>query len=132
MAIVTATPALDGLPARLFRFAGEVYGPGVVDEAWAEFLLWDDEAGEFDPDSFHIPVFMPWFFHRWTPDPADTLVAEPASLRSFSISSNAAHISNGILPQPARYQGAAGSARSAAWCCASVRVAREGCACSWR
>ncbi len=68
--------ANEGLPARMARFVDEVYGPGAIDEAWAEFTLWDEEA--FDPESPHLQVFLPWFFHRWTPDPDDTLVADAA------------------------------------------------------
>ncbi|MGK7313366.1 MAG: hypothetical protein ACN0LA_14120 [Candidatus Longimicrobiales bacterium M2_2A_002] len=75
--------ALDGFPTTMMRFVREVYGPDVLDEAWTEFVLWEDADPGFDPDSVHLPVFMPWFFHRWTPDPADTRVAD-ASLHGRS------------------------------------------------
>jgi hypothetical protein len=75
--------ALDGFPTTMLRFARQAYGPGVVEEAWAEFTLWEDEEPRFDPSTVHMQVFMPWFFHRWTPDPADTRVAD-ASLHGRS------------------------------------------------
>jgi hypothetical protein len=62
----------------MLRFAREVYGRDVLEEAWAEFVVWDDEDPGFDPESIHVPVFMPWFFHRWGPDPAGTGVLEAA------------------------------------------------------
>jgi hypothetical protein len=53
----------------MLAFVKEVYGPPAIHEAWAEFHLWaDEEEPDFDPRSPFIPVFMPWFFHRWTPD----------------------------------------------------------------
>ncbi len=67
----------------MLRFVREVYGPDAVDEAWAEFTLWDDDEPEFDPDSPHLEVFIPWFFHRWAPDPAETGV-EDVSLHDRS------------------------------------------------
>ncbi len=67
--------SLDGFPTVMLRFVGKVYGPGVVDEAWAEFTAWRDDGG-FDPDTPHMPVFMPWFFHQWAPDPEDTGVGD--------------------------------------------------------
>jgi len=65
---------LDGHPTTMFRFVGQVYGPDAIEEAWEEFLLWDDDVGHFDPETPHIQAFMPWFFHRWTPDPLDTRI----------------------------------------------------------
>ncbi len=69
---------LDGLPGRMLRFVDEHYGPEAVDEAWHEFNLWDDQELAFDPDTPHIPVFMPWMLHRWSPDPDETEVANAA------------------------------------------------------
>jgi hypothetical protein len=68
--------ALDGFPTTMLRFARQVYGRDVLEEAWAEFVVWDDEDPGFDPESIHVPVFMPWFYHRWGPDPAGTGVAD--------------------------------------------------------
>ena len=68
--------ALDGLPTTVLRFARRAYGPRVVDEAWAEFTLWEDDEPRFDPSTVHMQVFMPWFFHRWAPDPANTHVGD--------------------------------------------------------
>lgn len=67
---------LDDLPTRILRFARKAYGPGVLDEAWAEFTLWGEEEPRFDPETMHMQVFMPWFFHRWSPDPTETRVRD--------------------------------------------------------
>ena len=70
--------ALDdfGMAARLLRFTEEIYGPTAIDEAWAEFTVWQDEEPAFDPSTPLLPLFMPWFFHSWAPDPHDTDVAD--------------------------------------------------------
>lgn len=70
--------ALGDYPTMMLRFTREVYGPNAVDEAWEEFFLWDDADQEFDPETPHIQAFMPWFFHRWSPDPSATFVADVA------------------------------------------------------
>ena len=62
----------------MLRFVRSVYGEEALDEAWDEFHLWEEDAPEFDLHSHHLQVFMPWFFHRWSPDPAETLVADTA------------------------------------------------------
>jgi uncharacterized protein YjeT (DUF2065 family) len=68
--------AIDGLPTRMLRFVGDEYGPTALSEAWDSFTLWEEEP--FEPDSPHTQVFMPWFFHFWTPDPHDTEVRDEA------------------------------------------------------
>jgi len=68
--------ALDGFPTTTLRFVQEVFGAAALDEAWDEFNLWEEEAPEFDPGSPHLQLFIPWFFHRWTPDPVETSVAD--------------------------------------------------------
>ncbi|CAN5728448.1 hypothetical protein BH23GEM10_BH23GEM10_09430 [soil metagenome] len=68
--------ALDGYPDMMFRFIRQTYGEHSLDEAWQEFLLWPDEPAPFDDRSPMIPLFMPWFFHRWSPDPEGTSVAD--------------------------------------------------------
>lgn len=68
----------EGLPARMLRFATDVYGPGVIGEAWSAFMLWDEDEPDFDPESPHLQVFMPWLLHCWTPDPLDTEVTDAA------------------------------------------------------
>ena len=72
--------ALDefGMGQRLLRFIDETYGPIAIEEAWAEFTVWSEEAEEFDPESPYVPLFMPWFFHAWAPDPADTSLEDRA------------------------------------------------------
>jgi len=69
---------LDGYPSMMLRFVRSVYGPGALQEAWAEFLLWEDDDAEFDPGTPHMQVFMPWFFHAWAPDPQETSVEDVA------------------------------------------------------
>jgi hypothetical protein len=62
----------------MVRFVEGVYGPDALDEAWEEYYLWEEDAPEFHPRSSENQVFMPWFFHRWSPDPMETLVADAA------------------------------------------------------
>lgn len=69
--------ALDGFPDSMLRFVEDVYGDSALAEAWDEFHLWEEDAPEFDPHSPHLQLFMPWFFHRWSPDPMETLVTDP-------------------------------------------------------
>ncbi len=69
---------LEGHPTRMLRFMTQLYGPEAVDEAWEEFTLWDEAETPFDPDTPHIPVFMPWMFHHWAPNPDETGVADSA------------------------------------------------------
>jgi hypothetical protein len=72
--------ATEGYPSMMMRFIDDVYGPDAIHEAWDEFTLWEDEeeAAEFDPDTPHLQTFMPWFFHRWAPDPQESAVPDPA------------------------------------------------------
>jgi hypothetical protein len=62
------------LPEDLIRFATSRYGPRLIDEAWREFTLFREET--FNAESIHLPVFMPWFFYEWEPDPVDTIVPD--------------------------------------------------------
>ncbi len=64
--------ALDGYAATMTRFVVDTYGEQAVDEAWSEFMCWDDDADVYDPGSPHMQMFMPWLFHAWAPDPFDT------------------------------------------------------------
>src|SRR5690606_16147366 len=77
-----ARRALEGVPARILKFTKDVYGDVALVEAWEEFHLWggeDDEVPEFDPSSPLLPLFLSWFFHRWTPD-SDPLVEDESLL----------------------------------------------------
>jgi hypothetical protein len=69
--------AIDDLGTRILPTAVEHFGRTAVDEAWAEFTLWEDEDG-FDPETPHIQLFMPWFLYDWLPNPETTEVPEPA------------------------------------------------------
>jgi len=70
---------LDGYATEMLRFIAEAYGPLAVHEAWNEFMC--DDGLEFDPDTPLMQLFMPWFFHCWSPDPIATIVGEK-SLRN--------------------------------------------------
>ena len=61
--------AIDDLTGKLLKFAFNEFGGQLVDEAWTRFA---GEGVALDPESPHMPVFMPWFFHRWSPDPQAT------------------------------------------------------------
>jgi len=50
----------------------------------SEFTLFTEEA--FNPESLHLPVFIPWFLHEWTPDPVATIVPKP-DLDAFPLGS---------------------------------------------
>jgi hypothetical protein len=68
--------ALNGFSTTMLRFVRGVYGDAALDEAWDEFHLWEEDAPEFHPHSPRIQLFMPWFFHRWAPDPVETSVRD--------------------------------------------------------
>jgi SEC-C motif-containing protein/antitoxin Xre/MbcA/ParS-like protein len=69
--------ANEGLVGRMMQFTFEAYGEAAVDEAWAEFVLWDEEE-DLEPweDSPHKSAFLPWMLHHWSPDPDETSVAD--------------------------------------------------------
>ncbi len=60
----------EQLPTELLKFAKNQFGPPILDEAWAEFTLYEED--EFDPQTKHMPVFLPWFFYQWLPDSEQT------------------------------------------------------------
>jgi hypothetical protein len=68
-----ARRALEGHARRMVHFVDEAYGPDAIEEAWDEFS-WGTSA--FDPETPHLPIFMPWLFHCWSPDPDDTAVPD--------------------------------------------------------
>ncbi|MDP9012098.1 MAG: SEC-C metal-binding domain-containing protein, partial [Pseudomonadota bacterium] len=69
--------ALDefAMASTMLPFVAETYGPDAFEEAWEEF---SGAQEPFDPKTPHIQVFMPWFFHRWSPDPCSTEVDDTA------------------------------------------------------
>jgi hypothetical protein len=67
---------LKGYPVTMLRFVDETYGPSALHEAWEEFMGHDGVA--FDPETPLMQLFMPWFFHCWTPDPHATSVEDEA------------------------------------------------------
>ncbi len=60
---------LDPSPIAILKFVKREFGVGLLDEAWNEFT--GDTGAAFDPDHRNLPLFMPWFFHKWVPDPND-------------------------------------------------------------
>lgn len=69
--------AIEGSPMRMLEFAGVHFGKEALPEAWGDFMPhWEDEEEDepFTMDTPHMPVFMPWFFYEWQPDPRDTAV----------------------------------------------------------
>jgi len=72
--------AAEGFPATMTRFVEDMYGFDAVDEAWEEFTLWED--AEYDTESPHLPVFLPWFFHHWMPDPLEDTTVLDESLHN--------------------------------------------------
>jgi len=57
---------IDGYPSEMLRFITKAYGPLAMHEAWRAFT--GDDDLEYDPDTPLTQLFMPWFFHSWTPD----------------------------------------------------------------
>lgn len=82
------------LPADLLRFVKGQYGTGLIDEAWREFTLYEEES--FDADSVNLPLFLPWFFHEWDPDPEETMLSE-SEVSRFPVAS-------AYLQRRARYE----------------------------
>jgi hypothetical protein len=69
---------LDGFPTRMLNFMANTYGVEAMGEAWHEFMAFDEDETEVDSDSPHMPVFGPWLFHQWRPDPQETVVTDAA------------------------------------------------------
>lgn len=76
--------AIDGLVMPLLNESQRHFGNSAIDEAWAEFNLFDDDK-PFDPQTPHMPVFMSWFLYDWLPDPHDT--ATPAGAHTTTTAS---------------------------------------------
>ncbi len=70
--------ALENYAPTMMRFVQDVYGPLAIDEAWDEFVAWDEDAPSFDPRTPHMQLFLPWFFHLWAPDPYATAIEDAA------------------------------------------------------
>jgi hypothetical protein len=68
--------AIEGSPAKLIEFSSSHFGKEALLEAWDEFMPYEDEP--FSPDTPHMPIFMPWFFFDWLPDPHNTSVKHEA------------------------------------------------------
>lgn len=55
----------------ILRFIDHSYGPAALAEGW---MLFTGASEGPDPDKPFMQAFMPWFFHRWSPDPEITNV----------------------------------------------------------
>lgn len=62
----------------MLEFIATTYGATALNEAWEEFLLFPKDPVAFDFKSPQAQLFLPWFFHCWTPDPHGTEVEDPA------------------------------------------------------
>jgi SEC-C motif len=69
--------ATEKLTPALLRFADEHFGASGLDEAWFEFNLYED-VPPFEEDDPALPLFFPWFFYNWLPDPEETETPEAA------------------------------------------------------
>ena len=69
--------SVDDLGGHLLNASLEHFGRGGIDEAWAEFTLWEDDEG-FDPETREMQLFMPWYLYDWLPEAEETGVPEPA------------------------------------------------------
>jgi SEC-C motif/Protein of unknown function (DUF2384) len=65
---------LDEHQRDMLRFVTNVYGRVAIEEAWRYFVS-DGEAA-FDTESRHIPLFMPWFYHCWSPGAGESGVRD--------------------------------------------------------
>lgn len=71
--------AIGGVSQLLFEFVAEVYGPEAIEQAWDEFMVW--EGPPFDRESPLLPLFMPWVYHAWEPDPLEEDIVVPQALQ---------------------------------------------------
>jgi hypothetical protein len=74
--------ALDPLRDELVREAQRHFGEIGLEEAWAEFFLFDG-AGPFDRNSRFVPLFFSWYLYDWLPDPHGTEL--PAALHDITV-----------------------------------------------
>lgn len=58
---------IEESPAQLLAFAATHFGGDALLDAWNAFMLINDEP--FTLDTPHLPIFMPWFFYDWRPEP---------------------------------------------------------------
>ncbi len=68
--------AIEGSPMKMLDFSSSHFGRKALLEAWDDFMPWEDEP--FAMDTPHMPIFMPWFFYDWLPDPHNTSVRREA------------------------------------------------------
>jgi len=67
---------LDEHQRDMLRFVTNSYGRAAIEEAWRYFV--SDEEAAFDAESPHVTLFMPWFYHRWSPDAEQSRVRDRA------------------------------------------------------
>ncbi|MGH8236606.1 MAG: SEC-C metal-binding domain-containing protein [Steroidobacteraceae bacterium] len=58
--------ANEGLVGKMIQFALDAYGDEAIDDAWAEFMFWEQQE-----DRHQSPhgggLFLPWMLHHWSP-----------------------------------------------------------------
>jgi hypothetical protein len=67
---------IEGLTEELLKFSIAHFGHDAIHEAWEDFM--GEEEATFDPESPHMPVFVPWFNYDWVPAPLETSVPKEA------------------------------------------------------
>ena len=75
--------AIESMANSLLDYGGKRCGPMLLAEAWESFYPTEEED-DYDPQTQHMPVFMPWLFFDWRPDPQDT-VLEAAVLDGLTL-----------------------------------------------
>jgi hypothetical protein len=71
---------IEGSPMQMLEFTTAHFGKHALQEAWDDFMPPRDDGQDepFAIDTPHMPVFMPWFFYEWLPDPRNTSVKREA------------------------------------------------------
>lgn len=65
---------------QMLEFTTAHFGKTALQEAWGDFMPPQDDGHDepFAIDTPHMPIFMPWFFYEWRPDPRNTSVKREA------------------------------------------------------
>lgn len=99
----------EGLSEQLLRFVFAKLDRGLIDEAWTDFTLGEEDA--FTAETPHTPVFLPWFFHQWLPDPEATSLPAFAARETTVAGEFLAQRRRSLDPLLARYLDACAAAR---------------------
>ena len=91
---------IGDLAERLLRFTQSQFEPELMHEAWQEFT---GETEPFDPHTPHMTVFMPWFFHHWSPAPGNPRFPDLAARKATVAGELIAHKHRHLDPLLVRY-----------------------------